>query len=199
MKIRLSLLRLLPLCCCMTIPAFAQSTPPCAPKTSIASLQQSGGCRSGGLLFSNFQYFNGGLEINPGEFVTPSNVLVTATPLASLSPRITDLAVDFRIAYTPGGADCPPASLPRSHVAPSRCGDDSSSWNPPKRSAIACPRFPLWTRSTVSTHKSSWTSQLLYTRGNPVESGRLPFFERRQVHSCTKRHRSPTSSEHDSP
>jgi hypothetical protein len=50
------------------------------PETSIASLQQTGGCTIGNLFFSDFQYNNSGLQITPGVYVTPSNVLVTATP-----------------------------------------------------------------------------------------------------------------------
>jgi hypothetical protein len=81
-KTCLGLLASLFLWCLIAVPAFADSVPSCAPDTSIASLQQSGGCESGGLLFSNFQYNNSGLQISPGVRVMPSNVLVTATPFS---------------------------------------------------------------------------------------------------------------------
>jgi len=80
----------------------ASSVPNCAPGTSIASLQQSGGCKSGNLLFTNFQYNNSGLQITAGEYVGPANILVTATPFS----------VTFSTDYGPSGgfADCPDGS-----------------------------------------------------------------------------------------
>jgi hypothetical protein len=73
--------------CFAAVPASADhidvdSLPSCTPGMSISSLQQSGGCKSGSLLFSHFQYNNSGLQISHGVFVTPSNVLVTATPFS---------------------------------------------------------------------------------------------------------------------
>jgi hypothetical protein len=68
--------------CLAVVPAHADSVPNCTPGLSIASLQASGGCESGSLLFTHFQYNNSGLQISPGDFVTSSNILVTATPFS---------------------------------------------------------------------------------------------------------------------
>jgi hypothetical protein len=62
--------------------SYADSIPFCTPGTSITALNQAGGCVAGNLLFSHFQYNNSGLQISPGVYVTPSNVLVTATPFS---------------------------------------------------------------------------------------------------------------------
>jgi hypothetical protein len=80
------------LCCLIAAPAHADSVSSCVPDTSVASLQQSGGCESGGLLYSNFQYNNNGLQISPGVYVTPSNVLVTASPFGLIFS--TDYGID---------------------------------------------------------------------------------------------------------
>ena len=65
--------------CASATSARADSIVECSAGLSIASLQQSGGCISGGLFFSNFQYNNDGLQISPGVQVAPANVLIDAT------------------------------------------------------------------------------------------------------------------------
>jgi hypothetical protein len=87
--------------CLAAVPAHADPVPSCSPDTSIAALQLSGGCKSGDLLFSKFQYNNSGLQIHPGDFVTPSNILVTATPFS----------VTFSTNYAPDGgfSNCLPS------------------------------------------------------------------------------------------
>jgi hypothetical protein len=80
--------------CLSAVPAHADSVPACTPGTSIAQLQSSGGCSAGELFFSNFVYNNSGLQLFPGIFVTPANVLATATPSG----------VTFSTNYGVGGA-----------------------------------------------------------------------------------------------
>jgi hypothetical protein len=65
-------------CCLAAIPAHANSVSVCKPDTPMTEL--SGGCSIGDLFFSGFVYHNSGLQVTPGVFVTPANILVTATP-----------------------------------------------------------------------------------------------------------------------
>jgi hypothetical protein len=61
----------------------ANSVPNCTPGMSVPSLQQSGGCKAGNLLFTNFGYQWSGAYINcNGVMVVPSNILVNATPFS---------------------------------------------------------------------------------------------------------------------
>ncbi len=66
--------------CVAVVPAHADSVPACTPDTPMPELQASGGCTIGNLFYSGFVYNNSGLQVTPGVFVTPANILVTATP-----------------------------------------------------------------------------------------------------------------------
>jgi hypothetical protein len=97
MKSLVVVLICLVVCCLAAVPTHADSVPNCTPDMSIASLG-SVGCESGNLLFTNFQYNNSGGQISPGDYVTPSDILVTATPFS----------VTFSTNYGPNGgfANC---------------------------------------------------------------------------------------------